>query len=93
MTKSSLFIRNIYLLEDTRDLLLSRSAGHRRIKKIANKAALYHVTAHVYRHCFATFSLAAGAPLTAVRDAMNHKSISTTSLYLHSTEKDVSTYI
>ena len=72
---------------------LSRSAGHRRIKKIANKAELHHVTAHVYRHCFATFSLAAGAPLTAVRDAMNHKSISTTSLYLHSTEKDVSTYI
>ena len=62
-------------------------------KKIANKAELHHVTAHVYRHCFATFSLAAGAPLAAVRDAMNHKSISTTSLYLHSTEKDVSTYI
>ena len=76
-----------------RNTPISRSAGHRRIKKIANKAELHHVTAHVYRHCFATFSLAAGAPLTAVRDAMNHKSISTTSLYLHSTEKDVSTYI
>ena len=72
---------------------LSRSAAHRRIKKIANKAELHHVTAHVYRHCFATFSLAAGAPLVVVRDAMNHKSISTTSLYLHSVEKDVSTYI
>ena len=76
-----------------RNTPISRSAGHRRIKKIANKAELHHVTAHVYRHCFATFSLAAGAPLTAVRDAMNHKSISTTSLYLHSVEKDVSTYI
>jgi site-specific recombinase XerD len=32
---------------------ISRSAGHRRIKKIANKAELQHVTAHVYRHCFA----------------------------------------
>jgi hypothetical protein len=76
-----------------RNTPISRSAGHRRIKKIANKAKLHHVTAHVYRHCFATFSLSAGAPLTAVRDAMNHKSISTTSLYLHSVEKDVSTYI
>jgi len=72
---------------------LSRSAGYRRIKRIANLASLGHVTAHVYRHCFATFSLEAGAPLTAVRDAMNHKSINTTSLYLHATEKDVSNYI
>ena len=61
--------------------------------KLANLASLGHVTAHVYRHCFATFSLEAGAPLTAVRDAMNHKSINTTSLYLHATEKDVSNYI
>ena len=72
---------------------LSRSAGYRRIKRIAKLASLGHVTAHVYRHCFATFSLEAGAPLTAVRDAMNHKSINTTSLYLHATEKDVSNYI
>lgn len=72
---------------------LSRSAGHRRIKKIASLGSMNHVTAHVYRHCFATFSLEAGAPLTAVRDAMNHKSITTTSLYLHSMEEDVSTYI
>ena len=87
-------IRTKYLFAGRyRNTPISRSAGHRRIKKIANKAELNHVTAHVYRHCFATFSLAAGAPLTAVRDAMNHKSISTTSLYLHSVEKDVSTYI
>lgn len=72
---------------------ISRSAAHRRIKRIANLGSLNHVTAHVYRHCFATFSLEAGAPLTAVRDAMNHKSINTTSLYLHATEKDVSSYL
>jgi integrase/recombinase XerD len=72
---------------------ISRSAGHRRIKKIASMGALDHVTAHVYRHCFATFSLEAGASLIAVRDAMNHKSINTTTLYLHATEKDVSRYI
>lgn len=76
-----------------RNTPLSRSAGHRRIKRIANLGSLNHVTAHVYRHCFATFSLEAGAPLTAVRDAMNHKSINTTTLYLHATEKDVSNYI
>lgn len=38
---------------------------------------------HSGRHTFATLALRAGKPLEAVRDALGHASIATTSVYLH----------
>ncbi|CAG9269862.1 site-specific integrase [Paraburkholderia caribensis] len=45
---------------------------------------LRSASAHWMRHTHATFALAHGAELTAVRDNLRHASISTTSVYLHS---------
>jgi site-specific recombinase XerD len=44
---------------------------------------LCRASAHWMRHTHATFALAHGAELTALRDNLRHASISTTSVYLH----------
>lgn len=38
---------------------------------------------HVLRHTYATLSLMAGVPITAVRDIMGHSTIKTTDIYSH----------
>jgi integrase len=47
-----------------------------------------HVTIHDGRHTFASHALAGGRSLVEVRDALGHRSIATTSLYLHLVEED-----
>lgn len=45
------------------------------------------LTAHSFRHFFATQSLKAGAPLLQVKEAMRHSSIETTQRYLHNLDR------
>ena len=71
---------------------ISRSAASARIKKIADLAGI-KASAHYLRHFFCTSLIEAKCSLPTVMKAMNHKSLNTTSLYVHSTEKDVSKYI
>jgi len=40
-------------------------------------------SAHSLRHTFATLALSNGAPVTQVQEAMRHKDISTTMVYVH----------
>lgn len=46
------------------------------------------VTIHCGRHTFCSHALRAGRTLVEVRDAAGHANISTTSLYLHTIERD-----
>lgn len=45
------------------------------------------ITAHSLRHTCATLALARGATMEEVRQLLRHKSIETTQIYLHMTNK------
>jgi integrase/recombinase XerC/integrase/recombinase XerD len=45
------------------------------------------VSAHSLRHTFATLALANGATIEQVRDALRHASITTTQIYVHTTDR------
>ena len=51
------------------------------------------VTPHVLRHTFATITLDAGADIRDVAWYLNHKSLSTTQIYAHPTNKRVGEYM
>lgn len=48
---------------------------------------LSRASPHWMRHTHATHALARGAELTTVRDNLRHASVSTTSLYLHTDDR------
>lgn len=50
------------------------------------------VTAHWFRHTYASQTLAEGAALTDVQRDMNHKDIKTTTIYLHALSDSCSSY-
>lgn len=50
-------------------------------------AGIEDLTFHDLRHTFITRALDSGAPITGVRDAVGHKSLSTTNRYAHATEE------
>jgi integrase len=54
------------------------------VRKATQRAGIAkRVTAHAFRHGFATAYLMAGGNLRELRDLMGHKSIETTEIYLH----------
>lgn len=64
------------------------------IEDAAKKAGITKkVTPHVLRHTFATISLDAGADIRDLCWFMNHKSISTTQIYAHPTNRRVGEYM
>jgi site-specific recombinase XerD len=65
---------------------LDASAASRRIQEHCRRRGITKVTAHTLRHRFATKLLERGATLMEVQALMNHKSLSSTLVYLHTTE-------
>jgi integrase len=78
------------LLLTTIGTSFSRGCVREAMSSISNKAG-FHLTAHMLRHTYATYTLAAlrksaefhGEPLLYVRDRMGHSDVQTTSKYLH----------
>ena len=71
---------------------LSRSQSYRRVKRMA-KQVVSKASPHWLRHGFCYLSLVSGAPVMDVSKAMGHSSISTTSKYMHATDKPVSSLV
>ena len=58
--------------------------------KLRNKLQLNsNISAHTLRHCFATHALEDGVELVHIQQMLGHKSIKTTSKYLHMTSKSL----
>lgn len=61
-----------------------------RVKRIAKKVGLPHVSSHFFRHFFCSNALYNGASIADVQAQLGHSSITTTSQYCHSSGQNVS---
>ena len=61
-----------------------------RVKRIAKKVGLPHVSSHFFRHFFCSNALHNGASIADVQAQLGHASITTTSQYCHESGKNVS---
>ena len=63
---------------------VSASTVQKACRRASRKAGLKkHVTTHTMRHCYATHLLEAGADLRTIQMLMGHRSLVSTSVYLH----------
>jgi integrase/recombinase XerD len=68
---------------------VSRKSIHKMITNHANKVFPgRHITPHVLRHSCATHLLQRGASVKVVQEILGHSNVSTTSIYLHITDKE-----
>jgi len=66
------------------DKPISPNAVNQAAERIRRRAGLgKHVTAHTFRHTYATHMLDAGADLRTIQVLLGHRSIRTTAIYLH----------
>ncbi len=66
---------------------IDRRAVNRMIDRACDRAGVDRaVSAHWFRHSHASHALERGAPVSAVQQQLGHSSLSTTTLYAHSTD-------
>ncbi len=77
----------VYLFEGRgRDRAMTKAAFGKALRPTVKRAGVKkHVTAHVFRHCYATHMIEAGADLRSVQVLMGHASIQSTARYVHLT--------
>lgn len=69
-----------------RNHAMTKNAFSKMLKPAANKSGIRkHVTAHVFRHSYATHMIEAGADLRSVQVLLGHASIQSTARYVHLT--------
>lgn len=64
-----------------------------KIKRIAKKVGLPHVSMHHFRHFYCSQSIHNGADLATGQQQLRHPSIAMTSVYAHGSEKNISNLI
>ncbi|HVI41470.1 MAG TPA: tyrosine-type recombinase/integrase [Anaerovoracaceae bacterium] len=68
--------------------ILSTQAVRNLVTKYSKLAGITkNITPHVFRHTFATLLLEEGVDIKYIQDFLGHSSISTTQIYLHTTNK------
>ena len=82
-----------YLFPGKDDGHLGSGAVANRIKTLAKKVGKPEISCHWLRHFMASAALHAGANIVDVSKALGHSSVAVTSLYLHASDKPVSSLI
>lgn len=79
-------LRPDQLFVNTRGRPLTRQGLHHILRRYVREAGIDRpVSAHVFRHSFATHMVRAGADLRSVQEMLGHADVSTTQVYTHVT--------